>query len=322
MDFTYVVLSSSAEAPAPEWPALPYLTMDVVGPSGRVEVTAWARESADVELPSFQFTDDDGGQQARDRAVRAPARGNEAVITEGARLHLQAPRVMRELMADHRALGAGDLRVPAPQPFEAELGVHAAGEILVNRFQVRPIPPRPGAFGAIAGYIGETLVEVNFTLVDEKHSQAAFSLSSHFGSDAQSSMEAARLIHAWCTHERLTFSSDELYPDGVSGRSEDVRANERCAEMEWRARFYSDVVFLEERLGREFPMPEQMHAEDLDAVGTAAKVLRTGHGTATFTRAEGFVQNPSEIPRLPEEFQSKAPPGAWSRTPFSGKRLS
>lgn len=321
VDFTYAVLSSPAEAPAPEWPKLPYLKMEVVGAEGRVEVTAWARESAEVELPSFHFTDDEAGQQARAEALGAWALGHEAIIGEGARLRLQPPQVMKELLPNPSVLSTGTIRIPAAEPFEAELEVETADEELSHRFEVRPIPPRPGAFGALAGYIGETLVEVNFALLDEKHSSATFSLSSHFGPNARSSLEAARLIHAWCRHERLTFRSDELYPDGISGRSEEVRQNERCAEMEWRARFYGDVVFLEEQLARALPMPDEMTVEAMDAVGTAAAVLRTGEGTATFTRAEGFVQNPREIPRLPEEFRKQGATQRMVTYPIFGEEI-
>jgi len=44
----------------------------------------------------------------------------------------------------------------------------------------------------------------------------------------------------------------------------------------------------------------------MNAVGTAANVLRTGEGTATFTQAEGFVQNPAEIPRLRDDVRKQA----------------
>jgi hypothetical protein len=86
------------------------------------------------------------------------------------------------------------------------------------------VPPRPDAFGALVGYIGETLVEIGFALLDEQHSRATFTLSASFGPNARASMEAARLLHAWCTHERLTFRSSELYPEGIGGRCE---VNER-----------------------------------------------------------------------------------------------
>jgi hypothetical protein len=83
-DFTYSVASSSTEAPAPQWPEPPYLHMQL-GANGRVDVTARPRESAEVAAPTFGFTDDAAGQQARAAAVRAWARGEEAVITEEVR---------------------------------------------------------------------------------------------------------------------------------------------------------------------------------------------------------------------------------------------
>ena len=194
--------------------------------------------------------------------------------------------------------------IPPTQEFEAELEVATADETLNHRFQVRPVPPRPGAFGALVGYIGETLIEIGFALLDEQHSRATFTLSATFGTNARASMDAARLLHAWCTHDRLTFRSDELYSDGIGGHCE-VPGDDVCAEMEWRARFYTDVVFLEEQLGIVLALPNEMKVEDMDVVGTAANILRTGEGSATFRQVEGFVANPADIPGLPERFRQQ-----------------
>jgi hypothetical protein len=306
IDFTYGIVSSSTEAPAPQWPELPYLTVEVAGPRARVKVAAWPRQGADVQLPGFAFTDDDAGQAARDKAVRAWAHGDEAVISEGARAQFCAPELIRELLGDQTALQGGSIRIPATKPFEAELDITTESETLSYRFQVRPVPPRPGAFDALAGYTADTFVEIGFALLDEQQSRATFTVSAHLGLSARTSLEATRLIRAWCTHERLTFRSEKLYPEGIGGRCDAIPPTELCEEMEWRARFYSDLVFLEHQLGVEVPLPDQMTVDDMNAVGTAANVLRTGEGTATFTQAEGFVQNPAEIPRLPDDVRKQA----------------
>ena len=46
-----------------------------------------------------------------------------------------------------------------------------------------------------------------------------------------------------------------------------------------------------------------MTVEQMDEIGTAARVLRTGEGSATFQQIEIFVNNPAEIPHLPEQFR-------------------
>ncbi len=304
VDFAYAVTAASAQTPAPQWPELPYLQMELTGAGGRVQVAAWPREGAGVQLPSFSFTDDPAGQEARAEALRHWARGEEAEVTEGARVQFHVPDVIRELLPNPNAWHGGSLRIPPTQAFEAELEVASASETLSHRFEVRPVPPRPGAFGALVGYIGETLVEIGFALLDEQHSRATFTLSASFGPNVRASMEAARLLHAWCTHERLTFRSEELYPEGIGGRCE-VPGEEVCAEMEWRARFYADVVFLEEQLGIELALPDEMKVEDRDVVGTAANILRTRERSATFRQVEGFVDNPADIPGLPERFRKQ-----------------
>lgn len=304
IDFTYSIVAS-AEAPAPQWLEAPYLTVQMAGPSGRVEVATWPRQGADVQLPSFGFTDDSAGQRAREEAVRAWAHGEAAVIREGARVQLHAPEVIRELMPELSTAG-GSVQIPAAEPFDAELEIVTATETLTYPLQVRPIPPRPGAVGALVGRIGEaTLIEVGFALLDEEHARATFSVRASLGLNARASMEASRLMHAWCRHERMTFRSEKLYPEGIGGRCE-VPGPDVCEEMGWRVRLYSDLVFVEEQLGIDVPLPEHMTFDEMNAISTAAEVLRTGEGTATFNQAEGFIENPAGIPQLAEDFRKRA----------------
>jgi hypothetical protein len=166
------------------------------------------------------------------------------------------------------------------------------------------VPPRPTAFGALVGYVGETLVEIGLERLDAEHSRATFTFSASFGADARAGMETARLLHAWCVHERLTFRSDRLYPEGI-GRHSDGPDEEICAEMEWRARFYTDVVLLQDQLGIELPLADQIRVEDIDVVGTAADILRTGEGSATFREFSGMVENPADIPGLPDRLRAQ-----------------
>ncbi len=55
--------------------------MQVISGRERVDVAAWPREGANVETPSapsFSFTDDEAGRNARTEAVRLWARGETA----------------------------------------------------------------------------------------------------------------------------------------------------------------------------------------------------------------------------------------------------
>ena len=100
VDFTYAVTAASEQTPAPQWPELPYLQIELTGAGGKVQVAAWPREGANVQLPSFSFTDDVAGHEARAQALRHWARGEEAEVTEGARVQFHAPEVIRELLPD------------------------------------------------------------------------------------------------------------------------------------------------------------------------------------------------------------------------------
>ena len=178
------------------------------------------------------------------------------MITEGAQVQFHAPEVMRELMSDPSQWRSG-IRIPASTPFAAELVLSNANGLVTYKFLARTVPPPPGAFGALAGYIGAALVEISFAMLSDEdgHARATFHFSTSFGRSAGNNMYAARVLHSWCTHGQLTFRSDELYPEGIGGKAENRPDHELCEELEWRERLYSDMVLLESNLGIELPVP-------------------------------------------------------------------
>ena len=322
-DFTYAITSSSPTAPAPNWDELPYLVMEVGGERSKVNVATWPREGAQVEPPAFFFTDDEVGQSARMEAVRSLAHGEEAVVTQGAGLRLQAPQAMRDLVPDSSALTGGTVRLRPSEPVSLELVVETHEGRLVRQLDMRPVPPRPGASAAFAGIGGGVLVEVNFTLLEEPTISANLTFSARFGRDARENAEAAELLYGFHTHERITLRSRTFFPEAgeLSGRYDDLRQNAELERMEWMRRFYADLAFIEERLGVQLPQPDQMTVDDINAVGTAAEVLRTGEGSATFGQAERFVQNPSEIPRQPEELRKQGAVRRMVSYPIFGEEV-
>jgi hypothetical protein len=321
-DFTYSIASSGPQAPAPtSWEEVPYVEMTATGPSGRVKVTAWPREGATVEPAGYWFTPDEAGENARREAVRSWARGEDAVITGGAQLRIQFPDAMKELLEDPSLLEGGTLRMSPGPAFQAEVRVRGADGEVVREFEMRPVPPRHGAYGALAGWAGVVLVEVNFVVEDEKHASGNITFSPEFGEDFREAAEGAALVHAFCTHEEFSFRSDLLFPNGIGGLSEERPPRDQCEEMEWRYRLYSDVALLEEQLGIDLSFPDEVEVDDLNAIGTAADVLRAGEGSATFEQAEGMVQNPADIPKLPDDFRRLAVRRRMVTYPIFGREV-
>ena len=305
VDFDYRITSGPATAPAPNWDELPYMTLAVGDERIDVHVSTWVAEGADVPPPTLHFVDTEAGQHARMEAVRALARGEVAQVTEGARLALHAPQVMRDLMPDPRAMGAGTATPNPGEPVDLGLAIETEEGQLERQLQMRPVPPRPGAAAAFAGYSGAVLVEVNFTLMEQPRISANLSFSARFGDSARENADAAELLYGFHSHTRLTLRSTAFFPETgeLAGRYAELTQAPELERMEWMRRFYADLALLEKQLSIRLPQPQEMTVDDIDAVGTAAQVLRTGEGSATFGQAEGFVQNPSEIPRLPDEFR-------------------
>lgn len=323
VDFTYAITSSAPATPAPNWDELPYLIIEVGGERTKVNVATWVREGAEVELPSFFFTYDEAGQQARMEAVRTLARGEAAEVTQGARIRLQAPQAMRDLVPEPSALAGGTVTLYPGDPVSVELEIETAEGKLERRLEMRPVGPRPDATVAFAGYSGGVLVEINFTLLEKPSISANITFSAHFGSDARENAEAAELLHAFYSHERVTLRSRTLFPEAgeLTGRYEELRQNTELERMEWMRLFYADLALIQERVGMALPIPDQMTEDDVNAVGTAAAVLRTGEGTGTFEQAEGFVQNPAEIPRLPDEFSKRGSIRRMVSYPIFGREV-
>lgn len=305
VDFTYRVTTGPPTAPAPKWDELPFMTLTAGDQRTEVQVATWVREGAEVPRPTFYFLDTEAARRARMEAVRSLARGQAATVTEGAQLTVHAPQVMRDLAPDPSALSAGTAHLYPGEPVSLNLEITADERTVARHVEMRPVPPQAGASVAFAGYSGSVLVELNFTLLEEPTISANVSFHSHFGGNARENAQAAELLYALYSHMQLTLRSTAFFPEAgeLTGRYEDLRENPDLERMEWMRRFYADLAFLEERLGIDLPQPQQTTVDDIYAVGTAAEVLRTGEGTATFNEAQGFVQNPAEIPALPERFQ-------------------
>jgi Restriction endonuclease len=306
-DFTYAITSTAPTTPGPNWDELPYLVMEVGGERSKVNVATWVREGAAIDLPSFFFTDDEAGQEARMEAVRALARGEVAEVSQGARIQLHAPQAMRDLVPDPSALAGGTVTLYPGDPVNIELEVETAEGRLERSVDMRPVGPRPGATVAFAGYSGGVLVEVNFTLLETPSVSANISFYPNFGPDARENAEAAELLYGLYSHEHMTLRSRTFFPEAgeLTGRYEELRQSAELERMEWMRRFYADLALIQESLGIELPIPDEMTVEDINSVGTAAAVLQTGEGTGSFEEAEGFVQNPLEIPHLPEDFRKR-----------------
>jgi hypothetical protein len=302
-DFTYNVATSGSTVPEPNWERLPYISMRVGGDESRVRVDAWVRQGAEVELPAFSFRDDEQGQAARREAVRSLARGEPAVVTEGGQLRVQPPKLMRELMKEAAEMAEVEGTLGAARPLGLELQIETRdGERTTRQLDIRPVPPPPGRHIAFAGYSGSVLVELNLELLESPTIRATLNLSAHLGPSARENAEAATLLHAFYEHDSISLRNAELFPSGgITDRFEHARANEGLAQMGWRKDFYANIAFIEARLAVDVPIPDRLELEDLSAAATVAQVLRTGEGTATVHEIDTIVQDPTEIPRLPEE---------------------
>ena len=303
--FRYGLYTGPVDIPAPNWDELPYLSMDVAGERVRVQVPIWPREGAVVEPPTYAFYDSAEGERARLEAVRALAAGEPAVVTDGAQVRIDRPKLIEQLGHDIDAVAGGTLTLQPGDPVTIELLLEGETGAIELTVHVRPVPAPPGAAVAFAGFTDENaLFQLVVTLLEEPQVQLTTTASGSFGTNAAAGAATAEILLAFTTHEQLTIRSDELLPasGAVSGRFRGDHSEELVQELRWRAEFYSDVAFIEQRVGISLPVPERFEPQDLAAIATVAEVLRTGEGTGSVSQASGMVEDPLEIPRLPDDF--------------------
>jgi hypothetical protein len=320
-DFTHAV-SVSGERREPNWSSLPFMTLEVEGERVAVRIDAWSRESANVEPPSFAFSADEAGQIARKETVERLARGEPAVVTAGGQLRLQVPIAMQPFLNEAVRAG-GSITLTPGDPLEIEIEIESPdAQSQARTLEVRPIPPRPGARLAFAGYAGNVLIELNIELLEEPQISLSVAFSARWGSSARENIDAAQLLHALFGHERITLRNPMLFPgrNGRMGKFHQGPNEKMLAQVEQFKAFYEDIALIEGTLGIELVIPGAIQHDDVRAAATAANVLRTGEGSATFKQVETTVSL-AEIPHVAERLRDQGPVHRNVTYPLFGSEL-
>ena len=305
MRFAQEVRSSGLEVPAPKWDELPHMVLQIADATTRVSIAAWPREGADVAPTIFSFYGNEAGQKARIKAVESLARGDAAVVTEGARVQLDAPELMKQLAPENQ-LGEPVFSISPGEPIQ--LGIDVVGEngVPIKRMvDLYNVPPAPDTHGALAGYSGGVLVQVNIRLLEEPRVRLEVNLSGQFGGDIRENAHAAELLLAFHTAPDVTLQNDLLFPEGkLTGRLGDEPDVERVRELRSQEAIFGALVLIEDRLGVAITPPAQVTPEDVEALVVVRDILETGEGSATFNEMHVVVRDPAAI--------------AWVATEYSG----
>jgi hypothetical protein len=300
-DFETAVSSLGIDTDAPNFETLPYITLEVRGERRRVHIAAWVRDGASIGQSTVSFRPDERGQAARMDAVRTLAGGETATVTDGFQAAIVAPEIVRELIEETQ-LGPGSFDLLPGDALIISLEIEVDGEMLSYTVPLRPVPPPPDTAAAWAGYIGRTLLEMTFTLLEKPAMRVSVGLHGSLDGTASDRADAATLVHGFVAHKAIRITSDVLFPsaDGtITGHFEKFGDVAEPHDMATLRDFFRDVAFIEAELSIQLPLPETTSAEDLDAAATIADVLRTGEGSAEFGGLEATVVNPSiSIPDL------------------------
>jgi hypothetical protein len=277
------------------------MAIEIRGERSRVQIATWVRDGAEVARPTLSFNDDDAGEAARTAAVRKLAAGETATVTEGFSVAVVAPDIVKELTKDG-AFGPGSFDLVPGEPLTVCLEIDVDGETLSYTLPLRPVP---GANAGWAAFVGRTLVELNFTLLEKPAIRASVGLRGDLEGTAAERAEAAALVHGFYAHDAIRIRSDVLFPSGdnvIAGDFEKFGEPSFPADMAVLRDIFRDIAYIEEQLGITLPLPPAMSTEDVDAAATIAQVLRTGEGSATFQAIEATVENPSTALNIADQF--------------------
>ena len=302
-NFTYAITSGGPETPAPAWDQLPYLTMVVGDERVRIEIASWPREGAEVNPPTFAFQDSEIGARERINAMKELAMGEQAIIKEGAQIQLTPPKAFPDLAADGGNPQMGEVVLFPSKPVQARMEIKSPGADLAFDLELRSVPPQPGAATAFAGYVGPILLEVSIFLLEKPNVRAGISMHGSFTGDATTTVEAANILMAFNSQTEVSLIAAVLFPasGGISGEFAGKGLTDEELEMV-RARLAvaESVLWLEEKTGQELQIPDTCSGEEIAELEQVVQVLKTGVGRTTFQRVEGRIEDPSEIPSLPE----------------------
>lgn len=300
-DFTYGTSAGGASMPEPRWEKLPFMAMTVKNETTTVRVDAWARDRANIPSAGFSFTADEAGAEALARAREELAQDRDAVLRTGVHLQIpKMPKAIKEAMGEGERLETPEIIIRAGSPLAVELTIETDEGAITRTFAARPVPPREPGHVAFACRAGGLLIELDFLALDEPTVEFQFWVTGRFGDDVSTSLDAARVLHAFFTHKRIILRAEGLFPDGVLEDRFETGTEEETRLLEFRRSVYEDLAFIEDQTGHDFKLPERFGEVDLAAINTVARVLRTREGTATFEEADGVVEA-NEIALIAEQ---------------------
>lgn len=272
----------------PAWEQVPFMTMKATGGDQVVRVDFWPREGAEVPPATWSFTDNESGREAFERAREQLAHGEETRISDSIVVHaITTPHLLRELGSSLPPAGQGEvvLHPGSPVPLRVEIETDG-GEIIASEMEVRSVLPRQPGNIDFVGIDGQLRVELELHPGEDNRTTLRMRITTSFGSSAKANAAAWRVLDAFARNQQVTLHAPGILP--AEGLSE---TNAGLSEEEAkRARFFGqlaeDVVTIEERVGQEIPIPDQLTQENVAEVANAAQMIRSGEGRGTVNSIE------------------------------------
>jgi hypothetical protein len=278
-NFEYKISFGRAQSAPAVYAETPFMMITRTKDGERVTYEAYLRQEATSEA-RFGFTDDDAGQQARDKARLGIAAGESVGLSGGIWLNVApAPIVAKQTHDEFIKEGvqkASITMVPGA-PRDLKLRVERDGRVVSRQFEMRPIPPVPGADAALGGALPGLLLTMDFRLPGPPKVRVGADLSYLPIPDAAANAEAAQFVLDFFHADRTVFVAAGFLPDDGIDVDQSAKAQVPESTLEQlavTAQFYAAIATIQAKHG---PLPVPEAISDLDL----AQVVRSRRSSPT-----------------------------------------
>jgi hypothetical protein len=284
--YEYGVSFGRAGLPRPVWTEPPFMVVEQI--RGDRRVTTEARLRPEAQADAFVgFTDDEAGEEAKDRVREAFAAGQSIELTKGIWLRVEnAPVVAKEALEAVKDQGwdqaISRLSPGPPQELEMRIGTEDGGTR--RHFTIRALPPPKGAQFSFGSVEAGLALFADFVLPKLPDVSLNLQLSLRRSDDSAVNAEAAKFMLEFLSAEQVTCTAPGLLPDGglvLEGADKPQPDENDLAHLEFCATFFDAIATIEANFGS-VEVPDAIARGDFEQTLAAASILRTNSGMVSF----------------------------------------
>jgi hypothetical protein len=253
----------------------------------------------------WNFTTDEAGKDAFEKAREALARGEAATIDNAIVVQMiTAPSIFKDVYSELRADELeGRVTLAPGESIPLRLEIETEDETVVEELQLRPVLPRRPGQADFVGIAGELRVELELRPKTHPTISLRSTITASVGPSASANAAACRVLDAFGRNKSMTLYAPGLLPSEGLRETRAKLAAKAAKQVKFYRRLSEDIVAIERHTGEELVVPEVFEQEDVAAILMVAGWLRGEAGRATVGHIE-LTMPPGELARAIEGLEA------------------